>query len=108
MPAPGYRKSKRKHNPIPINSRYDDSHSRYRDRSTVQGTKEKIGRAPPPYTVNPTPYSKVEKKTQKILKQMKKGGTWMKVENWLNIAKLITVVGLVIFAISMFCRSCVS
>ena len=31
---------------------------------------------------------------------MKKGGTWMKVENWLNIAKLITVVGLVIFAIS--------
>ena len=109
MPAPGYRKSKRKHNPIPIDSRYDDSHSRYRDRSTAQGTKEKIGRAPPSYTVNPTPaqrrmvpppYSKVEKRTQKILKQIKKGGTWMKVENWLNIAKLITVVGLVIFAIS--------
>ena len=55
MPAPGYRKSKRKHNPIPINSRYDDSHSRYRDRSAVQSTKEKTGRAPPLYTVNPTP-----------------------------------------------------
>ena len=31
---------------------------------------------------------------------MKKGGTWMKVENWLMIAKLVTIVGVIIFAIS--------
>jgi uncharacterized membrane protein len=31
---------------------------------------------------------------------MKKGGTLMKVENWLMIAKLVTVVGVIIFAIS--------
>jgi len=40
------------------------------------------------------------KTTQKILKRLKKGGTWMKVENWLMVAKLITVVGVIIFAIS--------
>ena len=65
--------------------------------------------APPPaYTKYPTaaqrkmvpPYSKVEKKSQKNLKRMKAGGTWMKVENWLMIAKLVTVVGVIIFAIS--------
>ena len=31
---------------------------------------------------------------------MKKGGTWMKVENWLMVAKLVTVVGVIIFVIS--------
>ena len=46
------------------------------------------------------PYSKVEKKSQKILKRMKAGGTWMKVENWLMIAKLVTIVGVIIFVIS--------
>ena len=65
--------------------------------------------APPQaYTKYPTaaqrkmvpPYSKVEKKTQKILKRMKSGGTWMKVENWLMIAKLVTIVGVIIFVIS--------
>ena len=65
--------------------------------------------APPQaYTKYPTaaqrkmvpPYSKVEKKTQKILKRMKSGGTWMKVENWLMISKLVTIVGVIIFVIS--------
>jgi len=65
--------------------------------------------APPQaYTKYPTaaqrkmvpPYSKVEKKTQKILKRMKAGGTWMKVENWLMISKLVTIVGVIIFVIS--------
>ena len=39
-------------------------------------------------------------KTTKTLDRMKKGGTWMKVENWLMIAKLVTVVGVIIFVIS--------
>ena len=36
----------------------------------------------------------------KIMKKMKKGGSWMKVENWLMIAKLVTMVGVIIFVIS--------
>jgi hypothetical protein len=41
-----------------------------------------------------------KQKAAKIMKKMKKGGTWMKVENWLMVAKLVTVVGVIIFAIS--------
>jgi hypothetical protein len=41
-----------------------------------------------------------KQKALKIMNKMKKGGTWMKVENWLMIAKLVTIVGVIIFAIS--------
>ena len=41
-----------------------------------------------------------KQKAINIIHKMKKGGTWMKVENWLMIAKLVTIVGVIIFAIS--------
>lgn len=41
-----------------------------------------------------------KQKAINIMKKMKKGGTWMKVENWLMVAKLITIVGVIIFVIS--------
>ncbi len=46
------------------------------------------------------PVSRATIGSERILKKMQKGGTWMKVENWLMISKLITIVGLIIFAIS--------
>ena len=39
-------------------------------------------------------------KATKILNRIKKGGNWMTIHNWLMVSKLITVVGLLIFAIS--------
>ena len=39
-------------------------------------------------------------KATRILNRMKKGGNWMTIHNWLMVSKLITVVGLLIFAIS--------
>ena len=88
-----FKKSKRKQKSIPINSRYDDRERWAQKGRSSSKLEEKKDWAPPPY-------SKVEKKTQKILKQIKKGGTWMKVENWLMVAKLVTVVGVIIFVIS--------
>ena len=41
-----------------------------------------------------------KRKAINIIHKMKKGGTWMKVENWLMIAKLVTIVGVIIFVIS--------
>ena len=41
-----------------------------------------------------------KRKAINIIHKMKKGGTWMKVENWLMVAKLVTIVGVIIFAIS--------
>ena len=40
------------------------------------------------------------KTTNRILSRIKKGGNWMTIHNWLMVSKLITVVGLIIFAIS--------
>jgi len=48
----------------------------------------------------PSGTAKLKNKAKKILDRMKKGGTWMKVENWLMVAKLVTVVGVIIFVIS--------
>jgi len=39
-------------------------------------------------------------KIKRTLAKMKRGGTWMKVESWLMISKLITVVGVIIFVMS--------
>uniref|UniRef100_A0A6C0C4L8 Uncharacterized protein n=1 Tax=viral metagenome TaxID=1070528 RepID=A0A6C0C4L8_9ZZZZ len=38
--------------------------------------------------------------TKKILSRIKKGSAWMKVNNWLSMAQLITFVGVIIFVIS--------
>jgi len=40
------------------------------------------------------------KTTTRILNRIKKRGSWMTINNWLMVSKLITVVGLIIFAIS--------
>ena len=39
-------------------------------------------------------------KATKILDRIKKGGVWMTTNNWLKVSQLITVVGVLIFAIS--------
>jgi len=64
------------------------------------GAKDVIGKKIPVATAIPVVTAVPEKTTQKLLKRMKKGGTWMKVENWLMVAKLVTVVGVIIFVIS--------
>ena len=39
-------------------------------------------------------------KATKVLERIKKGGVWMTTNNWLKVSQLITVVGVLIFAIS--------
>ena len=76
MPGPGYRKSNLKTKSIAKNA---DLEARTKQAAEVFNAKQKA---------------------TKIMKKMKKGGTWMKVENWLMIAKLVTIVGVIIFVIS--------
>uniref|UniRef100_A0A6C0EPP2 Uncharacterized protein n=1 Tax=viral metagenome TaxID=1070528 RepID=A0A6C0EPP2_9ZZZZ len=70
MPGPGYRKLKS----IPKNSSTD-----------LEISSEAFN---------------AKKTTRRLMENMKKSGTWMKVDNWLMIAKLVTIVGVIIFAIS--------
>ena len=74
MPGPGYRKSNLKTKPITKNASAD-----------LESTAAAFN---------------AKQKAINIMKKMKKGGTWMKVENWLMVAKLVTVVGVIIFVVS--------
>lgn len=76
MPGPGYRKSNLKTKSI---AKSADLEARTRQAAEVFNAKQKA---------------------TNIIKKMKKGGTWMKVENWLMVAKLVTIVGVIIFVIS--------
>ena len=49
-------------------------------------------------------YRKLKAKMSDRFKNMKQGGTWMKVENWLNVSKLVVGVGMIIFIISMITK----
>ena len=76
MPGPDYRKSNLKTKSIAQSA---DLEARTRQAAEVFNAKQKA---------------------TNIIKKMKKGGTWMKVENWLMVAKLVTIVGVIIFVIS--------
>ena len=54
------------------------------------GAKDVIGKKIPVATAIPVVTAVPEKTTQKLLKRMKKGGTWMKVENWLYFRDVAT------------------
>ena len=43
---------------------------------------------------------KATNQATRLLNRIKKGSVWMTTNNWLMVSKLITVVGLLIFAIS--------
>jgi hypothetical protein len=44
--------------------------------------------------------TKISGKLARTLSRIKKGGNWLKISNWLTMAKLVTVVGVILFVIS--------